>query len=582
MTTPRKKPKSKQRVGQVARAGDQTLRSYEIGALPIINSILDRMNLEAILRDYLPKETRRMKVPTATTLLVLIRNILVSREPIYGIGEWTARYAPELFGLCKTQVELLQDDRLGRCLDRLFRVITPDLLMAVVRHVVQEFDVSLEELHNDSTTITFHGDYEAAVDNGIQHGLPTLAITWGHNKDHRPDLKQLLYILTVSDDGGVPVYFTSASGNVADDTTHVATWDLLCQLVGSSKFLYVADCKLATTANMQHIDRRGGRFITILPKTRKEDREFRDRMVATENSVGWDELVEQTDEQEEIIDRISGLSETHYSAEEFRLLWYHSTRKAERDAASRDKRLARSIRDLTTLRDKLHSPRTRYRTREKVEKAVADILERHEATNLLKMKIGERLVERYRQARRGRPSKDTPYVKSVATYYDIEWERDVEQCEREEKTDGIFPLITNVNNLDALEILEAYKRQPIIEKRFSQLKTDFMVAPVYLKSVSRIQSLLCVYFFVLLVQTLLERELRLAMETEQVDQLPMYPEGRACRRPTAHRLIDIFACVQRHELTVQRQKQCMTTALTPLQRTLLSLLGIRAADYGRN
>ena len=64
-----------------------------------------------------------------------------------------------------------------------------------------------------------------------------LPVAWGHNKDHRPDLKQLLYTLTVSHDGNVPVYFTSHSGNVADDTTHVATWDLLCQLVGGPDFL---------------------------------------------------------------------------------------------------------------------------------------------------------------------------------------------------------------------------------------------------------------------------------------------------------------------------------------------------------
>ena len=47
-----------------------------------------------------------------------------------------------------------------------------------------------------------------------------MAITWGYNKDHRPDLKQLLYILTVSGDSGVPLYFQVASGNVVDDQTH--------------------------------------------------------------------------------------------------------------------------------------------------------------------------------------------------------------------------------------------------------------------------------------------------------------------------------------------------------------------------
>lgn len=90
---------------------------------------------------------------------------------------------------------------------------------------------------------------------------------------HLPDLKQLLYILTVSDDGGVPVYFQAASGNVTDDQTHQDTWKLMAQLVQRSDFVY--DCKLATTDNMNEIARLGGRFITVLPAIRKEDKEFR-------------------------------------------------------------------------------------------------------------------------------------------------------------------------------------------------------------------------------------------------------------------------------------------------------------------
>ena len=104
--------------------------------------------------------------------------------------------------------------------------------------------------------------------------------TWGHSKDHRPDLKQLLYILTISEDGGVPVYFTSASGNQVDDRTHCETWDLLHQLVGRPEFLYVADCKLASSENLSHIATRGGRFVTVLPRTHKEDEVFRARLAS--------------------------------------------------------------------------------------------------------------------------------------------------------------------------------------------------------------------------------------------------------------------------------------------------------------
>jgi transposase len=77
------------------------------------------------------------------------------------------------------------------------------------------------------------------------------------------------------------------------------------------------------------------------------------------------------------------------------------------------------------------------------------------------------------------------------------------------------------------DLLVAYKQQPMIEKRFAQLTTDFVVAPVFLKEASRIQAMLCVYFLALLLESLLERELTRAMEREGIDSLPLYPKGRA-------------------------------------------------------
>jgi transposase len=120
---------------------------------------------------------------------------------------------------------------------------------------------------------------------------------------------------------------------------------------------------------------------------------------------------------------------------------------------------------------------------------------------------------------------------------------------QDERTDGVFPLISNDREMTPEALLRAYKRQPLIEKRFSQFKTAFEVSPVYLKEVSRIQALLCVYFFSLLVQTLLERELRGAMTDAQLESLPLYPEGRKCRAPTARRVLDLFEPIQRHELS---------------------------------
>lgn len=576
------------RPGRRAKTGQKTLRSYEVGPLPMIDHILRRMRLPEILRQCLPADDLRTQLPTCRGLSLLVCNILISREPIYGVGQWAARYAPDLLHLRPQQVELLNDDRIGRGLDRLFDGLEADLVMTVVRQVIDEFKISLDELHNDSTTVSFYGAYAEAEQEGRVRGRPSLAITFGHSKDHRPDLKQLLYILTVTEDGGVPVYFTSASGNTSDDTTHRQTWDLLHELVGRADFLYVADCKLASSENMNYIARQHGRFITVLPRTRKEDQQFRQRLLKKPDAVDWQELYTETQEMvcqgkviTRVTDRVSVCSQALLSQEGYRLLWYHSTQKAERDAHSRTRRLQRATRELTELRDRLQGPKTRFGERKKVEQAVQGILASCDVASLLSTDIHEQEVATYRQARRGRPSQKTKYVKEVKKRFTLTWTLDAVRITEEEACDGIFPLISNVTEMTAEEVLRAYKRQPIIEKRFSHLKTDFSVAPVYLKSISRIQALLAVYFFVLIVQTLLERELRQAMQRAKVASLPLYPEDRACRRPTTRKLLDLFEGVQRHELHISGQEtEVMVTALSPLQKRILKLLGIPSKTYG--
>ena len=218
-------------------------------------------------------------------------------------------------------------------------------MLDVVRHVVQDFQVSLDELHNDSTTISFYGAYDNASQEEPRGTEQRLAVLFGHSKDRRPDLKQLLYILTVTEDGGVPVYFTSASGNVTDDTTHRETWDLLRQLVGRPDFLYVADCKLATRENLQYIHNQGGRFVTILPRTRREDTRV-SPAVGGPTPMRWSGTICTTcwtTMAEPIVDRLRVCAEPALSSEGFRLLWFHSTRKVQRDAMSRTRVIERVV-----------------------------------------------------------------------------------------------------------------------------------------------------------------------------------------------------------------------------------------------
>ena len=120
---------------------------------------------------------------------------------------------PALLGLAAGQAGLLNDDQAGRMLDRLFLADRgQNLLTELMTGVTGKFGIDCSRLHNDSTSVSVHGAYQGA-DGGEVAGTPTAAITFGHSKDHRPDLKQLVYILTVSGDHAVPVTCRLADGN---------------------------------------------------------------------------------------------------------------------------------------------------------------------------------------------------------------------------------------------------------------------------------------------------------------------------------------------------------------------------------
>ena len=173
---PTDRPVPKPRPGEIAQAQGRTLNSYRLGALPMLESVLRRLRLGEFLGDRLPPEDPRTKIATATGLLLLVKNLLVSREPLYGVGEWAARFVPHWLGLSADELVHLNDDRAGRCVDRLFDSDIASLTLDVVAHAVCEFDVELDELHDDSTTVTFHGSYEEAAEEATRRGKPTPAM----------------------------------------------------------------------------------------------------------------------------------------------------------------------------------------------------------------------------------------------------------------------------------------------------------------------------------------------------------------------------------------------------------------------
>ena len=111
------------------------------------------------------------------------------------------------------------------------------LFFRIALHIIKHFELDTRRIHND-TTVTFQGQYKTSKSRP--------QITYGVNKDHRPD-----------------------------DTIHRNNVERLREILGRDDFIYVADSKLCTRKNLEHISGYGGKFVTVLPRTRVEDKNFR-------------------------------------------------------------------------------------------------------------------------------------------------------------------------------------------------------------------------------------------------------------------------------------------------------------------
>ena len=559
--------------------GPFELESTSLGALPVIDRFLARIDLTGALERHLPAIDARTTLPAAAAVGVLVRNLCVEREPLYGLAGWAGAFEPGLLGLAEGDAGLLNDDRVGRALDQLFDSDRASLLTGLVLAAVREFQIDCSQLHNDSTSIVLHGDYVAA-DGRQRAGKPTVIAARGHSKDHRPDLKQLVLILTVTADGAVPLTHRLEAGNTSDDQTHIDTWDELRALTGRADFLYVADSKLCTREQMSHIDKSGGRFVTVLPRTRREDGQLRDWMRTA--TPDWSEAVRRPGKRQGDADQVYRVAPAPFpSSEGHRIVWVHSSTKQLRDETARHQRIQRTLQAFADLNERLAGPRARITTRVAAEDAAAEILDQSAAEQYVSFTITETAEERYRQEKRGRPGKDTRYRKLTKTRFQVTATIDADAVRHDAASDGCFPLITNDHDITDADVLIAYRYQPNLEKRHHQLKSVHDAAPVTLKSPARIEALFACQFIALLCCCLIERELRTAMTQREITDLPLYPEDRSCTAPTAARVFDHLAPLQRHHL-MSRDGQAVQTfepQLTPLQAQLLDLLGVPASAY---
>lgn len=289
-------------------------------------------------------------------------------------------------------------------------------------------------MHFDTTTVTFHGKYESSVSDP--------KITHGHNQDHRADLKQLLFGLSVSSNGAMPLSHQIHSGNPTEDSVHQANLEDLRRILGRDDFTYVADSKLCTTDNLKHLTGYGGTFVTVMPRTWSEDK--RSRETLRKGRVRWKEILRipnrrRKDDPPDVFSTCTGLDRTDSG---YRLIWVRSSQKAEEDRLYREGQLRRAEAELGDLELKLI--RRRLRASRVIQHKVREILEHLGVERLLDVTLRERTQMIARRLRRGRPAATGPVRTEKRKTWTLRLRRNAKELTRERRTDGVFPLITDV------------------------------------------------------------------------------------------------------------------------------------------
>ena len=176
-------------------------------------------------------------------VLALILDALSGRSPLFRLPQAFAKLDTELLLGEAISAEKLNDDAVGRALDRIFEVGTGKVLSAVALRAVKLFDLNTTHVHHDTTSHSVYGDYDLYGEKS--HDQP-FVITFGFSKDHRPDLKQLVHSLLCVD-AGIPIFSQCEDGNLSDKVVNrnlIPTMVERMAELGQDNFLYVADSAL--------------------------------------------------------------------------------------------------------------------------------------------------------------------------------------------------------------------------------------------------------------------------------------------------------------------------------------------------
>jgi transposase len=548
----------------------ESMRACDVKHLPIVSAYARTIGVVEEVDRLCGKERG---ISPGRIVLALMLDALSGRSPLFRLPQAFAKMDTELLLGEAISPDKLNDDAVGRVLDRLYEVGTSKVLSAVGVRVVKLFDLDTTHVHQDTTSRTVYGDYDLYSED--THDQPFI-ITFGFSKDHRPDLKQLVHSLLCVD-SGIPIYSKCENGNESDKTINRNMIPAMVQRMkelGQDNFLYVADSALVTEENLALMDdwKSGFRFVTRLPAVYKEC----GRVIAEAVREGiGDDLGTLSDEPS-----TPKRKPAHYHGFETLVdlygVWYRAL-VVHSDAY--DKRRIKKL-ERTLEKDRSEIEQT-VQQAEKIEYACLPdaqaALSRLPRGRFYEIQ-GE--VEEEPVYGPGRPRADgIRNVKRLIYRLKLTIVPREKSIARARKEAGCFVLITNEpeeasGGMSSKELLQAYKDQHSVEQNFGFLKDPVFVNALFLKTPRRIEALGLVLVLALMVWRLMERTMRISLKQDE-SKIDGWNK-RKTSRPTSFMMTTKFPAV----IVIRTHKErFLAEPLDPIQEQYLHILGLSAAVF---
>ena len=508
----------------------------------------------------------------------MILNILEGRVALSQMETWLRGLDVGTLWVPDVQPAQFTDDRLARGLDALFHAGLETLYSQIVAKLVQVFCVRFDRLHFDTTSLRTFGAHAVPDD------APGPRAVHGYSKDHRPDLLQWVFGMTVQQDG-LPVLSTLLDGNTADSLAHRAHLELLATQVSDPlSTTFVSDSKGCNAESLGLLRYLGFHFTTLLPHTYAAHEDVIQTALAQPDA--WCELAnKQTGTKPARVWRGCEVpiilpmlwpdadGEDAPCEARFRALVVHSTELARTHADSQAARLDKVRQQLAKQCVRLS--KANHACRADAEATAKSFIADHATEGLALSTTTEEASVRQKRTHRGRPRTDevptylTVY-RVVATVTD-----DAAAQAAQARSHGLFVLVTSHligPDHPATTTFEEYHGQEVVEAGFRWIKGPGQVSPILLQTPARIAALSFLFTVTLLLYRLLQREIRRVMATPE--RTVLGPNRVPTKRPTTQTVMNLFAKIYVVRAKTPAGALAWLVGWTPLHAQILSWLGL--------